>query len=147
MSPPERSLYLFFLDRELGEAVGYQLDSSAARQVTGILLFATGARLLCGISLLYENTNLDRATFGFFSRLIAAGALDVISHQLSHEEFIASRIALYQHDAGRYPAYFGKQRPHVIQPTVYKSGGTTLRIVAGMTEWAFGIPELDPGLA
>ena len=31
-----------------------------------------------------------------------------------------------------------------IEPTIQKAGGTTARIVSGMTEWALKIPDIDP---
>lgn len=144
VSPPDRSLYLYFLDRELGAAAGYALDPLVARHAASVLVIATSSRLICGLSLLYENDNLDRRTVGFFSDLLKAGALDVVSHHLTYEEFKASRIAMYKHDAARYPAYFSESDLPVIEPTVQKAGGTTTRIVLGMIEWASRLPEIDP---
>jgi nucleoside phosphorylase len=141
--PHERSLYLYFLDRELGDAVGYQLSPLNARQAAKILVIATNARLMCGLSLLYENNNLDRSTVRFFGDLLSVGVLDVISHYYSFPEFIASRQAMYRHDAGRYPAYFNDVSLPVLNPTVTKTGGTTARIVAGMSQWAIQIPDID----
>jgi nucleoside phosphorylase len=141
---PERSLYLYFLDRELGDAAGYSLSPEVARHVARTLVISTNSRLICGISLLYENTNLDYRTVEFFGEMIAAGSLDVVSHHLSNAEFMASRVAMYQHDAQRYPAYFGLSRLPDIEPTVLKTGGTTAHIVAGMTEWALSLPSVDP---
>ena len=51
---------------------------------------------------------------------------------------------MYEHDAARYPAYFGKSDLPVIEPTIQKAGGTTARIVSGMSEWASRIPDIDP---
>lgn len=96
MSPPERSLYLYFLDRELGDAVKYRLDPLIARRATETLVIGTNARLLCGLSLLYENSYLDRSTVYFFRDLIAANILDIASHHLTYDEFKASRLVLYE---------------------------------------------------
>lgn len=143
MSPPERSLYLYFLDRELGDAVDYHLDPLVARHAVQTLTIATNARLVCGLSLLYENDNLDPPAIGFFGQLLEAGVLDTISHYPSYAEFLGSRITLYRHDAERYPAYFGKLSLPEINPTVVKAGGTTGRIVEGMSQWALRLPDVD----
>lgn len=143
MSPPERSLYLYFLDRELGDAVSYRLDPLVARHAAQTLTIATNARLVCGLSLLYENDNLDPPTIEFFGRLLETGVLDTISHYPSYDEFLASRVTLYRDDAERYPAYFGKLSLPEINPTVVKAGGTTQRIVEGMSQWALRLPDID----
>jgi nucleoside phosphorylase len=143
VSPPERSLYLYFLDRELGEAVGYRLDPLVARHALQTLTIATNARLVCGLSLLYENDSLDPPAIALFGRLLEAGVLDTISHYPSYAEFLASRVALYRHDAERYPAYFGKLSLPAINPTIIKAGGTTQRIVEGMSVWALRLPDND----
>lgn len=143
--PPERSLYLYFLDRELGDAVGYSLDPAVARRALQALLIATNSRLFCGISLLYENSNLDDVILRFLGGLIEVGALDVVSHHPSFDEFMASRMELYGHDRSRYPAYFSGLDLPRIQPTVQKAGGTTAKIVTGMTEWALRAPGVAAG--
>jgi nucleoside phosphorylase len=143
VSTPERSLYLYFLDRELGDAVGYRLDPLVARHAVQTLTIATNARLVCGLSLLYENDNLDPPAIGFFGQLLEAGVLDTISHYPSYAEFLASRVTLYRHDAERYPAYFGKLSLPALNPTVVKAGGTTERIVEGMSQWALRLPDND----
>lgn len=140
MSQFERSLYLYFLDRELGDAVGFQLDPEVARAAARTLVIATNSRLLCGLSLLYENTNLDRRSVDFIGSLVSAGILDTVSHYLSFDEFWASRVAMYQHDAGRYPAYFGQRPVPVIAPTIEKPGGTSGNISTGLRRWAAQIP-------
>lgn len=144
MSWRERSLYLYFLDRELGNAVEYKLDPLIARRAVQALIAGTSARLICGLSLLYENTYLGRADVEFFGRLVATGMLDTVSHYLSYDEFKASRIALYEHDADRYPAYFSNKAVPAIIPTIQKAGGTTANIVSGMSQWAFRLPDTDP---
>ncbi|HLX52169.1 MAG TPA: hypothetical protein VKS82_27895 [Streptosporangiaceae bacterium] len=141
MSPPERSLYLYFLDRELGDAVSYRLDPLVARHAAQTLTIATNARLVCGLSLLYENDNLDPPTIEFFGRLLEAGVLDTISHYPGYGEFLASRVTLYRHDAERYPAYFGGISLPAINPTIVKTGGTTERIAEGMSQWALRLPD------
>lgn len=141
----ERSLYLYFLDRELGDAVSYQLDPEAARGAVRTLVIATTSRLLCGLSLLYENTNLDRPSIDFIASLVSAGVLDTVSHYLSFDEFWASRVAMYQHDAERYPAYFGQRPVPVIAPTIEKPGGTSGNISTGLRQWAAQIPGGYPG--
>lgn len=146
MPPPERSLYLYYLDRELGEAVEFCLDPIVARHAVQTLVVGTNARLICGLSLLYENNNLDRSTVDFFRSLLEVGVLDTISHYLTYDEFKASRIAMYAHDSSRYPAYFGKSILPAIAPTVQKVGGTTRHIIAGMSEWALQIHSEDPRL-
>jgi nucleoside phosphorylase len=144
VSPPDRSLYLYFLDRELGDAVRYQLNPALARHAAQVLVATTNSRLIFGVSLLYENSNLDRRTVEFYVDLLNAGAVDVVSHYPTYEEFKASRVAMYQHDAARYPAYFSESDLPVVTPTVQKAGGTTAKIESGMFEWASRLPALDP---
>jgi nucleoside phosphorylase len=138
-SAPSRSLYLYFLDRELADATGYRLDPVTARAVIRTLVTGTGSRLYCGLSLLYENDALDVDDVRFLTTLVQLGALDLASHQQSFEEFLAARQDLYRHDAGRYPAYFGQRTLPAIQPTVLKSGGTTSRLATGLRNWAEGV--------
>ncbi len=144
MSLPERSLYLYFLDRELGESMQYELSPGLARSVVQTLIIGTNSRLLCGLSLLYENSNIDASTVQLLKSLVAANALDIVSHHITFAEFKASRVVMYRHDAARYPAYFTESALPEIEPTLLKSGGTTVRIVSGMREWANGVPEIDP---
>jgi hypothetical protein len=143
VSTPERSLYLYFLDRELGNAVGYRLKPLVARHAVQTLTIATNARLVCGLSLLYKNDSLDPPTVRFFGRLLEAGVLDTISHYPSYAEFLASRVTLYRDDKERYPAYFGTLPLPAINPTIVKAGGTTDRIVEGMSQWAIRLPDED----
>ena len=146
MPQPERSLYLYYLDRELGEAVEFRLDPVLARYAAKILVVGTNARLLCGLSLLYENDSLDRSSIDFFKNLLEVGVLDTISHYHTYNEFKASRVAMYAYDSARYPAYFGGVKLPAIAPTIQKTGGTTNRIVAGMSQWALQIPAEDSRL-
>jgi nucleoside phosphorylase len=146
VSPSDRSLYLYFLDRELGDAVSYRLDPALARYAAQVLIATTNSRLISGVSLLYENTNLDKRTVEFYVELLNAGSMDVVSHHPTYEEFKASRIVMYQHDAARYPAYFSTSELPAMEPTVLKAGGTTAKIESGMFEWASQLPALDPRL-
>lgn len=128
-----RPLYLHFLDRELGEAVGRRLSPEQLEAVVRVLALGTAAPLYTGLSLAWEHPSIDASLQSLLSVLIRYHQLDLVSSHPVLDEFLASRGPMYEHDRERYGHYFaGGQRP--FEPTRYKPEGTTLTLHAELEE-------------
>lgn len=137
---PVRPLYLHFLDRELVEAVGVAIDPDSLERYLAVLALGTDAVLYCGISVIWEHTLLDERSRQTLAMMVGAGAIRPISYNATVEEFFESRLALYKHDADRYPLYFqlGLDAIKSILPTDYKAERTTDQLQQSLGGWALG---------
>ncbi|GIF55261.1 5'-methylthioadenosine/S-adenosylhomocysteine nucleosidase family protein [Asanoa iriomotensis] len=131
-------LYLHFLDRELVEAAGAELQPSTLERSLAALTLGTDAGLYCGISVIWEHTLLSDASRRILAMLVAGGAIRPISYSATVEEFFESRIQLYRHDAARYPLYFhnGIDAVRSILPTDYKAERTTDYLQERLGGWS-----------
>lgn len=139
-NPP--SLYMHFLDRELGDSVGFSASSSTYESVLKVMALGFPATFYCGVSIIWENPGLDKDCRSFIALLAESRMLDAASHNSTVEEFHESRRRLYAHDAARYPLYFDSKpsRFQAIRPTLHKPQGTTRALVRMLTEWS-DLPE------
>lgn len=144
-------IYLHYLDRELSTSVGFKLVPGQASAVASTLLLATDSQLYAGLSLLFENDRLDSYDRDFLAGLLEAGDLECVSNQTTIDEFLEARRTLYQHDAERYPVYFGKEADSAaangLRPTVIKRHDTTRKLVGDLLAWTVGGLEKDPDSA
>lgn len=139
-----RSAYLHFLDRELGESVGYQATAAEVQRSLQLLTLVAGASLNCGTSLLFESPaiNSSPSLFRFCQVLLSSGWLDLLSSHPTIAEFLESRAQLYEHDQSRYPMYFDSipqipSRANIIS----KSSSATRSLVRSLSAWGHDIEE------
>lgn len=136
-------LYLHFLDRELGRSVGYTLTAAAAERILKYLLLGTSSRFYCSLSHIWESPAVSgddtAATREIISSLVESGALDVVSHHATVEEFLETRRALYAHDRSRYRMYFESEparKSLSATATSFKTSSTTLELAKYLSKWA-----------
>src|ERR1051326_5415830 len=121
---PDPPVYFHFLDRELGRSIDFNITPGTAEQIVKHLLLGTTAELYSGLSLAWESPSMTGPFLDFFLLLEQARAIQVVSNHPTMDEFLASRISLYHHDAARYPMYFdpqAQQASRLIGPIQFKS--------------------------
>lgn len=140
MSASGQPVYLHFLDRELGDAVGFRADPRTIEIVLKIMALTFSTTLYCGISIIWENPVLDDECRRFIALLTESKMLEPVSHSSTVEEFYESRQRLYAHDSSRYPLYFGNTLDQLrsIRATLHKPQGTTRSLVRSLTNWSNG---------
>lgn len=139
----ESPLYLNFLDRELGNAVGFSLTPAIMERSLKVLILGTSAPLYCGISLIWENTALSLDSRRFLVTASESRALQPVSYASTIEAFFESRQRLYRHDAQRYPLYFeaGIDDLRAISPSIYKETDTTEDLTQKLLTWSVSAPR------
>ena len=142
MSLISRSVYLHFLDRELGESVGYQATAAEVQTSLHLLTLVAGASLNCGTSLLFESPAIysSPGLFRFCQLLLSSDWLQLLSSHPTINEFLESRAQLYQHDRFRYPMYFDKipklpGRANIVS----KSSSATHSLVTSLSAWGLDV--------
>eukprot|EP01034_Spumella_vulgaris_P030452 gene30454-37670_t len=133
-----RSVYLHFLDRELGESVDCQASAVEVQRSLHLLALVAGASLNCGTSLLFENPaiNSSPSLFRFFNLLLSSEQLDLLSSHPTIPEFLESRAQLYEHDRLRYPMYFEKNPPMPDRVSIVpKTSSATSALVRSLINW------------
>lgn len=145
LPPP---IYLHFLDRELGDAFEFALDLDQAQRAMSALAMGTMSLLTCSVSALFENEGL-RGGEGMVADLVAAEVLLPQSTHATSFEFLESRKAMYEHDQARYPLYFGKQVPEVLESLEPRQveGSTTQRLHDRLLRWTDGNPTISGAVA
>lgn len=136
LPPP---IYLHFLDRELGEAFEFALDLRSAQTAFATLALGTASPLVCSMSALLENEGL-RGGEEMVSDLVGADVLSPQSTHATFREFLESRRAMYEHDQGRYPLYFGVEPLGALGDLVprYVAGSTTELLHERLNLWTDG---------
>ncbi len=132
-------LYLHFFDRELGRSVGYELTPDKAEFLIKRLLLGTTSSFYLGLSLAWESPSMTGRFLDLFLLLEQSKAIELVSNHPTIDEFLESRFALYQHDAGRYPMYFDhlvQSKARVIVPTQIKSSSATSELSKELSLWA-----------
>ena len=135
----DRPLYLHFLDRELGQSIGLSINESVAETAVKCLLIGTTSRLYSGLSLAWESPAMTGALPALLSVLLETRVLDLVSNHTTLDEFLATRVSLYEHDAQRYPMYFNDRERKVRQtlvPTSYKPTSATLELARDLGAWS-----------
>jgi nucleoside phosphorylase len=129
---------LHFLDRELNEAAGQPVRAQDAIRYIRLLLLLTQAELYCGLSAVWENTQLGRRALENLESALTAKQLQMVSGDLTTSEFLDARRAAYDHDQERYPRYFtdAGESTRWSHPTWQKVGGTTKMLIRSLREWA-----------
>lgn len=127
-----KPIYAHFLDRELAESVGKSLNPILIENITATILLLTDSDLFCSLSTLFETCSKIPEHFHRMVHLVSNGKLNAISHHPSIREFLETRVALYEHDAMRYPMYF-QVSDEIISNTektniVYKNSSTTAEL-------------------
>jgi nucleoside phosphorylase len=143
LPPP---IYLHFLDRELGQAFEFQLDTRLAQEALSALVLGTASTLFCSISALMENEGLE----GCVDTIEDLVSADILLPQSTHPTlttFLESRREMYEHDQDRYPRYFGGSLGGLagVEPR-YVPGSTTERLHERLVGWAGGastIPSVN----
>lgn len=105
-----KSIYLHFLDRELGESLRKEVSEHHAQIALKLLTLLTGSALNCSASILFESPAVNKSDSlnGLIQLLLEAGHISVLSSHPTMAEFFESRSILYSHDRHRYPMYFGR---------------------------------------
>ena len=132
-------LYLHFLDRELGQSVGLRITEHVAKSAIKCLLIGTTSRLYSGLSLVWENPAMTGSLPEFLSVLVQIRVLDLVSNHHTLDEFLATRVSLYRHDAPRYPMYFNdreRKAKGTLVPTSYKPTSATLELARELGAWS-----------
>lgn len=133
----ERPLYLHLLDRELAQSVDFRLTPNLLERVLKCALLGTNASLYCGVSIIWENDQLDHSSRLIIEQNIRSETVRPVSYNASVDEFIESRQILYRHDAERYPLYFSGDTDALrrIMPVLHKSENTTDSLQAYLGSW------------
>lgn len=139
----QHPVYLHFLDRELGDSVGFRAEAGRIEHILKILALGCSSTFYCGISLLWENPGLNQDCHRFLALLNEADVLDPVSYSGTMEEFYESRIRLYAHDAQRYPHYFSRAPGGLrsIRATLHKPQDTTQALIRDLDAWAEGAAD------
>ena len=132
-------LYLHLLDRELGRSVGFSATERLVESTIKCLLLGTTSHLYTGISLAWENSAMTGLFPDLLSLLVQTGTLDLVSSHTTLDEFLATRLSLYHHDAQRYQMYFNdKERKarEAFIPTEFKPTSATAELARELVIWA-----------
>ena len=134
-------LYLHFLDRELGNSVGFSLTEPVAELLLKILLLGNRSQLYAGLSLAWENAAMTNNFPAFLALLMQAQVLDLVSNHSTLDEFLETRISLYEHDSKRYPMYFNsavRDKRAGLIPTSNKRTSATRELAREIASWSLG---------
>ncbi len=107
-------VYLHFLDRELRRSVSAHWSSDQAFAAILASLCLSPGDLACSYSHLWESEDLLEPGRTLLLDLVRIGILRPASNYPTADEFLESRLALYRHDAVRYPFYFSDSAHSII---------------------------------
>ena len=103
-------IYLHFLDRELRESVGSDLDYKSMVHIIKISILMS-EKLYMAYSHFFETCKFDKDLEDLVIKLNKLDLLDCVTSHTSYEDFINTHRKLYAHDKERYPFYFDKESP------------------------------------
>lgn len=146
MKPP-RALYLHFLSGQLGPLLGRNPPANDVERGLKLLTVATHVPLYCPVSALWESRSLTVRTLQLSRMLLDREILRTMGYTGSTEEFLESRVELYQHEREHYPTYFNPTSPktrllRAITTTDRTGSNTTLALERSLSQWAQ--PHLFP---
>ena len=138
------SIYLNYLDRELGRSVGFELASELAASITDVILLCSFEQLYCGLALLSEQPAVA-GNWHYFEQLVRTEVVEPITSYPSIEEFFAVKREEYRHDRNRYPAYFDDSRARDFSSLPFKqvSAHTTEALDRHLRVWSRRIQESE----
>lgn len=136
-------LYLHFLDRELAKSVEFTPSARMVWDSICCLIVSSPAPLYCGLSPAWETSYRLGTVPALLARLAQTSHLLLLSSHPTQDEFLAARIAAYQHDSARYPMYFHESHFGVsdLKPTLPKTGSTTKSLQSGLRRWSADPPD------